>query len=84
MTPQHLTAPPVVKAQVWPGVSDSLPAEMALTPEVSPLTWTGVDELTVVPFPSSPNTLFPQHFTAPKAASAHVWNLPALMAPTYV
>src|SRR5438067_560565 len=43
----------------------------------SPLTLTGVDELVVVPSPSSPWLLTPQHFAAPLANSAHEWMMPA-------
>ena len=44
---------------------------------VIPETATGVLLLVVVPFPSCPAELFPQHWTAPLASSAQVWLLPA-------
>jgi len=45
--PQHLTAPPLVKAQVCES-----PAAMAVTPEVSPATGTGFELSAVVLSPS--------------------------------
>jgi len=36
----------------------------------------------VVPLPSSPEKLSPQHLTAPALVSAHVWKPPALIALT--
>ena len=46
--PQHLTVPPVRRAQV-----SSAPAEIWVAP-VRPLTLTGVEDWFVVPSPSSP------------------------------
>ena len=60
--PQHLTAPPLVSAQLW-----RLPAAIALTPLCSPETSTGVELSVVVPSPSCPAALSPQHLTAPAA-----------------
>ena len=38
------------------------------------MTVTGVEALVVVPLPSSPLVLLPQHFTVLLARSAHVWS----------
>jgi hypothetical protein len=38
-----------------------------------PTTSTGTALLTVLPLPSSPNTLWPQHLTPPPLESAHAW-----------
>ena len=46
------------------------PAVIAVTP-VRPLTATGVDELVVVPLPSWPEELRPQHLTVPVVSRAH-------------
>ena len=52
LSPQHLTPPPVVSAQVC----KVPPAEMALIPFASPLTSTGVVRWsTVVPSPNCPS-----------------------------
>src|SRR4051794_14941946 len=75
--PQHLTAPAPVSAH-----ASSSPALIATTPASSPLTSTGVELSVVVPLPSSPCWLEPQHLTAPAAVSAHVRSLPALIATT--
>src|SRR5665213_3363998 len=75
LSPQHLTPPPVVRAH-----AKSAPAEMATTP-LNPLTVTGVVlhgqppqscGPVVVPSPSSPQLLLPQHCTLPAVVSAHV------------
>ena len=50
--------------------------EIWVTP-VRPLTLTGVKELVVVPLPSSPVSLKPQHATVPPVRSAQVWSSPA-------
>ena len=42
-----------------------------------PLTETGVDESVVVPSPSWPSKLCPQHLTVPSDKSVQVWPLPA-------
>src|SRR5437899_4604715 len=52
----------------------SQPAEIAVIPESSPpeegsTTSTGVDLFVVVPSPSWPSELYPQHFTPPKEVS---------------
>src|SRR5262249_34146563 len=62
----------VVRAQVCPA-----PAVIALAPLFKPLTATGVALLVVVPFPSSPDSLSPQHSTAPPVVGAHVCAAPA-------
>ena len=52
------------------------PAETAATPEVRPTSLMGVELDVVVPSPSSPWSLCPQHLAAPPAVTAHVWNPP--------
>src|SRR4051812_17517062 len=73
-SPQHLTAPPSVNAQVW-----SKPAETALTPLVRPITSTGVDLLLKDPSPSWPLRLSPQHLIPPAVVSAQAWYAPVEM-----
>jgi hypothetical protein len=64
-------------------VASPVPAEMAVTP-VRPVTATGVDELVVVPLPSSPWALYPQQSTVPFESSAQAEYSPAEMAVTLV
>jgi hypothetical protein len=63
--PQHLTAPPVTRAQVWysPAASE--------TTFVNPSTSTGVAWVLVVPSPSCPSSLAPQQRTDPPDLSTH-------------
>src|SRR5205823_610845 len=75
LSPQHLTPPAVVKAQVWRS-----PVLIALTPLLKPLTSTGTLLSTVLLLPSCPAWLLPQHLTPPAVVRAHVWLPPALMA----
>src|SRR5437588_11567137 len=75
LLPQHFTPPPVVRAQVW-----EVPAEMAATPEVRPETSTGVVLSVVVPFPSWPQSLNPQHFAPPPVVTAQACKVPAEIA----
>src|SRR5438046_2506195 len=49
---------------------------MAATPLERPVTVTGVELAVVVPSPSWPLTLFPQHFTLPTVVMAQVWREP--------
>ena len=77
LSPQHLTAPPLVSAQLW-----TPPAAIAVTPLCSPETSTGVELSVVVPFPSCPKALKPQHLTAPPLVSAQLWTPPAAIALT--
>ena len=69
LSPQHRTAPPT-SAQVWLS-----PAAIAVTPEESPTAPTGtwLEPFIVVPFPSWPTLLLPQHWTPPAEVSAHAW-----------
>jgi hypothetical protein len=60
-----------------------VPALIAVT-VVRPVTGTGVELAVVVPFPSLPSTLLPQHSAVPFARTAHVWFPPALIAVTVV
>src|SRR3990172_8273091 len=75
LEPQHLTPPPVVSAQVW-----LVPAATALTPLARPETSTGTLFSIVMPFPSSPLSLEPQHLPPPSLVSAQVWSAPAAIA----
>ena len=74
LLPQHLTAPPLVMAQLW-----ALPALMAVTPLFSPVTSTGTGLVVVLPLPSCPVSLVPQHLTAPPLVRAQLCTIPALM-----
>ena len=53
---------------------------MAVTPLNNPETAVGVFLWSVVPSPSCPLLLLPQHFTAPVESNAHEWWSPAVMA----
>src|SRR5215212_3997241 len=75
LSPQHLTAPALVRAHV-----KSLPALIATTPLPSALTSTGVELSVVVPFPSCPEEFEAQHWTPPALVSAHVCSSLALIA----
>src|SRR5207244_2492391 len=66
--PQHLTCPAVVSAQVC-----CPPAAIATTPLVRPDTSTGLLLSVVVPSPSWPLSLAPQHLTPPAPVTTHVW-----------
>src|SRR5439155_2801121 len=67
LEPQHLTPPPIRAAQEW-----NEPVVTAATPLERPKTSTGVRGLTVVPSPSCPTVLAPQHFTPPVLVTAQV------------
>src|SRR5262245_51662555 len=71
--------PVVVNAQVWlpPGADAT-----ATTPLVRPLTSTGVSRSVVVPSPSCPRLLLPQHLTPPALVSAQLYPPPAVTAAT--
>src|SRR5690348_14818199 len=65
-SPQHATAPlEPVSAHAW-----CHPAVTTVAP-VSPVTATGAVDAVVVPFPSWPDVLFPQHQTPPSVSTAH-------------
>src|ERR1700694_5798718 len=70
--PQHLIPPPMVSPQLW-----LLPAEMAATPLVRPVTSPGSGLFAIVAFPSWPEPLEPQHLTPPPVVRAQVWPTPA-------
>lgn len=67
LLPQHLTAPVFVTAHVR-----AYPNATLTTPVDNPTTSTGVSRLVVVPSPSCPRLLDPQHLTPPAVVSAHV------------
>src|SRR5439155_12116393 len=77
LRPQHLTPPALVSAQVWKS-----PAEIAATPLGSPETATGVWRSVIVPSPSWPEPLSPQHLTPPPLVSAQLCRAPAASAAT--
>ena len=58
--------PPKINAQVW-----YPPDEIAMALD-KPETVTGTDELFVVPSPSWPKSLYPQHWTVPAEIKAQV------------
>src|SRR5581483_3979247 len=72
--PQHLTVPVFVTAQVELNC-----VAIDSTPLVSPTTSTGVLRVVVVPSPSWPLKLMPQHLTPPAVVSAQVNSLPAMI-----
>jgi hypothetical protein len=67
LLPQHFTPPALVTTHEW-----KLPVEMATTPLVRPITSRGTLREAVVPSPSCPEELPPQHRTPPALVSAHV------------
>jgi hypothetical protein len=72
IVPQHRTPPDVNRAhESW------TPVDTAATPDDNPITFTGVVLAVVVPFPSWPYALSPQHRTPPAVVTAHVWSKPA-------
>ena len=73
--PQHLAAPTRVTAQV-----KRKPVLIAVTLLESPETSTGTERFVVVPFPSVPSRLSPQHLTAPPLITAQLWRKPAPIA----
>src|SRR5438034_11777678 len=77
LSPQHLTRPAAVSAQLW-----LQPPASVTTPDVRPETLTGVLAFVVVPLPSSPYVLAPQHIAAPALVTAHICPLPAAIAVT--
>src|SRR3990172_4443044 len=72
-----MTPPPVVTAHVW-----RVPADIALTPLARPETSTGTLRSVVVPSPSHPYMLLPQHLTPPALVSAQVELQPTVIAVT--
>lgn len=69
--PQHQAVPVLVRPQVWS------PPAVRLLNLSPPTTAVGVRTgLSVVPIPSEPYWLKPQHQAAPWASSAQVWVLP--------
>jgi Rne/Rng family ribonuclease len=80
--PQHITPPAKVMAQVCACVSvpsSPPPAAIPCAGPGNPTTDTGVRRCVVVPSPSWPSALAPQHRTGPDDVATHVWNSPAAM-----
>ena len=77
LKPQHHAPPSSVIAQL-----KLLPAPMAIAPLPRPDTATGTLRRVVVPSPSWPLLLKPQHSTAPACVSAQVWYEPMFTAAT--
>src|SRR5439155_1385811 len=75
LSPQHLTRPPLVSAQVR-----SPPAAILFTPFARPETATGLWWSLVVPSPASPQLLSPQHLTRPRLVRAQSCSPPAAIA----
>src|SRR4029450_5281612 len=73
--PQHLTPPWLVSAQELPP-----PVEIAVTPPERPETSTGLLRITVVPSPTWPLKLAPQHLAEAAVVTAHVTALAAEIA----
>src|SRR5947207_2019954 len=71
--PQHFRPPPLVRAQEC-----SPPTAIPLTPFSRPATSTGTPLLAVVPWPSWPFMLAPQHFAPPPVVTTQVWSLTAM------
>src|SRR5688572_2757678 len=67
--PQHFTPPSAMTAHAC-----APPADIATTPLPSPTTSTGVGRSVVVPSPSWPSRLLPQHLTPPEVVKAHELN----------
>src|SRR5450432_2448960 len=67
LKPQHWTPPVESTAQVW-----EPPVAIATTVPAKPTTETGTSELVVVPLPSWPLVLVPQHERRPFVSSAQV------------
>src|SRR5580700_6343255 len=70
LEPQHSTPPVPSTAQLNEPSAPGVVAPAADTTLVSPTTGTGVDRLVVVPSPSWPSALSPQHWTVPSVSSA--------------
>ena len=77
--PQHFKLLPVTVAHV----DRELLASIEMTPLLSPATLTGTLLLLLVPSPSSPSLLRPQHFAAPVVSTAHVCSQPAAIEATF-
>jgi hypothetical protein len=65
LRPQHFTEPVLVTAHVWPPPAEIRRAEL----DERPTTPTGENAFVVVPSPSCPNPLYPQHSTLPSAVN---------------
>src|SRR6188768_1416095 len=77
LPPQHSTAPSVRSAQLW-----RWPRASAVAPPERPCTSTGVSRRCVVPSPSWPYWLSPQHLTPPPRRTAQLWLSPPATAMT--
>src|SRR3954451_898546 len=79
-SPQHLTLPPLVSAQVCRPL-----AAIAMTPLLNPLTSTGTRDqklFAAESVPSWPSAFRPQHLPRPDPTIARVWRPPAAIATT--
>ena len=72
--PQQKVVPVPDSAQLW-----LLPLLTEMKPLPNPCTSTGVVLEVLVPFPSFPPSLLPQHLTAPPWVTAQPWAEPRLM-----
>src|SRR3954471_22809006 len=79
--PQQSAPPPESTAHAH-GVQLTVPPTTTVVAAVRPDTATGVHESVVVPFPSSPPLLVPQHATVPFDDRAQVSEIPAETAVT--
>jgi len=74
--PQHLTDPDDAP-EVAPKIAHEKDVPTAMsTGFVTPATLTALEDGEVVPSPSCPKSLLPQHFTVSSARRAHVWVYP--------
>jgi hypothetical protein len=78
LSPQHLAVPPGIKAQV-PKLAE---ANTAVAPARPTAGLAGVNEDMMLPVPSSPKLLLPQHRIVPSEMRAQLCNPPAAIAAT--
>jgi hypothetical protein len=76
LSPQQDTLPAVCAHEFWAPVDVGLPPALIVLTPVRSLTATGVADWLVLPLPSAPLVLSPQHLTVPAVSSAQVWNCP--------
>src|SRR5919201_613279 len=71
LDPQHARVPSVLRAH-----AKRSPTETSAVAVPSAVTWTGVSRSTVVPSPTMPNSLSPQHHSVPSVLRAQAAALP--------